>query len=236
MARFIPGVLGTPIGKLNNQVFRQMNGKIFVSNRPEKFNISQTAKAKASRNSFGLVVKFAKLITSSPELSGCWKQAKIEGTSAYHRVIKHNLSLTKDGLLTKNNIICPTGFDMKSDVLTLENHQLTFKLVLDNSLNGKNYNSLNIYNILFLYQPSTKKTKYDFLINNTIYLTDKKEKEIQFSVNFSKSEKILFKNYDRFLIYTVLVALKGNKIITHSSTVTKSFVKDKTTPFNFVQI
>lgn len=82
MAGFKPEVLGTPADKISNQVFRQMNGKAFVSNRPGTYNISQTEKAKTSGNAFGAVVQFAKLINISPELSLCWKQAKIKGTSA----------------------------------------------------------------------------------------------------------------------------------------------------------
>lgn len=60
MARFIPGVLGTPIGKTDCKVFRQINGKSFFSFRPDTYNISQTKAAKNSRKAFGTVCTVCK--------------------------------------------------------------------------------------------------------------------------------------------------------------------------------
>ena len=52
MAILNHNVLGKLSGKLGNLVFRQINGKTYVSNRPEKYNSTQSFKAANVRNGF----------------------------------------------------------------------------------------------------------------------------------------------------------------------------------------
>lgn len=223
MARFIPGVLGTPNGKVENKVYRQMNGKTFVSDRSDSYNISQTKSAKNSRQAFGLVVQFAKLITSSPELSYCWKKAKLKGTSAYHRIIKHNLPLTKDGLLSVNNQIIPNGFDYILNCILTEELTLLFNVDLTNSMISKKPVKINVYNIISLNNASSKKLRSEFLVNTTSFTALYKFSDIQFPINFSNTEKKLINNYSSLILYTALVITDINKILKHSSSISKSF-------------
>ena len=83
-------------GKSGNAVFRQMNGKTFYSIRPDSYNISQSVKAKESRNNFALAVKFTKEVNKHPALKLVWKRAKLKGTTSYHRIIKHNIKFIKE--------------------------------------------------------------------------------------------------------------------------------------------
>jgi|WetSurMetagenome_2_1015567.scaffolds.fasta_scaffold326901_1 hypothetical protein len=223
MARFIPGVLGTPIGKVENKVYRQMNGKTFVSHRPDSYNISQTKSAINSRQAFGQVVQFAKLITSSPELSHCWKKAKLKGTSAYHRIIKHNLPLTKDGLLSVNNQIIPNGFDCTLNCILTEELSILFNLDLTNSGIPKNSIGINVYNIISLKRASSKKLSSAFLVNTTSFTPPGKFNDIQFSIDFSNPEKKLISKYDSLILFTALVITDINKILKHSSSIAKTF-------------
>jgi hypothetical protein len=160
MARFIPGVLGTPVGKTDGKVFKQLNGKSFYSFRPEGYNISLTKAAKNSRQAFGITVKFAKLIISSPELSYCWKKAKVKGTSAYHKIMKYNLSLTENGLLTVRSQVVPGGFDYIFNCGLTEDITLLFNLDLSKSGLAIKEFMLNAYFIIALINPASKKIKY----------------------------------------------------------------------------
>ncbi|MFZ2322310.1 MAG: hypothetical protein WAV89_01305 [Ignavibacteriaceae bacterium] len=101
-------------------------------------------------------MQFAKLINTSPELSLCWKQAKIKGTSAYHRIIKHNLHFTKDGLLTVTNHITPAGFDFNPGIVMAENYQLLFNMDFKTVELNKFYKLLNVFNIIFLSNQNQK--------------------------------------------------------------------------------
>lgn len=130
MPRYYPGPLGTPIGKLKDAVVRRVNGKLFYSIRPEKYNISQSPEAKNSRTTFAVTVQFARRVASISELAYCWKKAKVKGTSAYHRILKYNLPLTGNGFLTAENKMLPLspGIDIKAGLDDLYN--LTFYIDL----------------------------------------------------------------------------------------------------------
>ena len=73
-------------------------------------------------------------------------------------------------------------------------------------------------------------------MNTTVYPVESIKNGIQFSVNFSKSERLLFKNYNKFIIYSALVAvsLAGSSI--NSSTIAGEFVNNENSINNFIQV
>ncbi|MFZ1517293.1 MAG: hypothetical protein WAU11_00870 [Ignavibacteriaceae bacterium] len=223
MARFIPGVLGTPIGKTDGKVFRQVNGKTFFSFRPDTYNISQTKSAKNSRQAFGTVVQFAKLITSSDELSYCWKKAKIKGTSAYHRILKHNLPLTKDGLLSIRNQMIPKGFDYTFNCDLNEDSTLLFNLDLSNAgLTLKKF-ALNAYFIIALFNPASKKSGTEFLVSTIELEQVDNLEDINFNISFSTTEKKIINKYKNLIVFSALIINSKGKFYNHSASISKEF-------------
>lgn len=221
MARFIPGVLGTPSGKSQNQVYRIVNGKPFVSNRPEKYNISQTKQAKNSRLSFGTIVQFAKTITSFPELAYCWKNAKIKGTSPYHRVLKHNLPLTQDGALTLRCQIIPKGFECIFNCELTEDRVFLFNFDITSSgLKASNF-EVNAYTIVALFNTTAKKSELKLLSNSKSIITTGKPGEIKFSISFPDSEKKLINKHKKIIVYSAIIILKDGVLHKHSSSFAK---------------
>lgn len=223
MARFIPGVLGTPVGKTENKVFRQMNGKSFYSFRPESYNISQTKAAKNSRQAFGITVKFAKLITSSQELSYCWKKAKLKGTSAYHKIIKYNLPLTENGFLTVRSQVVPRGFDYIFNCELTEDITLLFNLDLSKSGLAIKKFMLNAYFIIALINPASKKSSTEFLVRTITMDKVDNLKDINFTLSFSKSEKKIIKSYKSLIVFSALVINNKDNFYEHSSSISKEF-------------
>ncbi|KAF0139753.1 MAG: hypothetical protein FD143_3549 [Ignavibacteria bacterium] len=226
MARFNPSFLGSPSGKLGKSVFRQINGKTFVSNRPDTYNISQSKYAKNSRQAFAIIVQFAKLITSSPQLAYCWQKAKIKGTSAYHRVIKHNLPLTADGLLSVRNIIIPKGFDcvLKSE-LTADLYYLGNLNLLESEV--KAGNSLNAYFIFALSNPEANQLNMEFLTNITSFDQIQDTRNIEFNINFNQSEKKLIYKYKKMFVFSAFIISGENKVLNSSSSLAKEFLINK---------
>jgi hypothetical protein len=194
MARFIPGVLGTPNGKVENKVYRQMNGKTFVSNRPDSYNISQTKSAKNSRQAFGLVVQFAKLITASP------------------------------------------GFYFSCNAVMINNNEVIFKLNINKQLLNAVFDEISILNIIYLHKTTAKKSIYDFLVNNTVAAKKFVLSEMQFSINFTKQEKTMLNKFNKFVLFTAIVFTSNNEIKNYSVTITKEYIREKSTDYNFVPV
>ncbi|MFZ2322309.1 MAG: hypothetical protein WAV89_01300 [Ignavibacteriaceae bacterium] len=73
-------------------------------------------------------------------------------------------------------------------------------------------------------------------MDTTVYPVESIKNGIQFSVNFSKSGRLLFKNYNKFIIYSALVAvsLAGSSI--NSSTIAGEFINNENSINNFIQV
>lgn len=160
-------------GKTGDKVFRRMNGETFYSTRPESYNISQSAKAKESRNNFSLVIKFAKIVNAQPDLKLAWQKAKIKGTTSFNRIVKHNINFVKENQLSLFNIITPKGESFPTSSYLATDTSLIFKL--ENSA---------------LLQLSF--TELPFKLIAVVYLSEKKKKSLEdnllldFAIDYSE--------------------------------------------------
>lgn len=93
MARLTKAVLGELSGKIGSLVVRKVNGKQFVSLRPDHYKKSKSTKAIYEKNKFSTVVKFAKTINSIPHIKNVWQKSNVQGFSAYHKILKTNLKI-----------------------------------------------------------------------------------------------------------------------------------------------
>ncbi len=136
MALVQGSVIGEVKGKMGTKVFREMNGKTFVSDRPLHYKPTKSPAAKKVRSSFRTSVKLSQKLISSPALKEVWANAKIEGTDAYRKVIKHNRKSIYSGSLTERNIITPDGLFLKVESAGLQNEviHLTLNCPAENKL------------------------------------------------------------------------------------------------------
>ena len=91
MARLTKAVLGELSGKIGSLVVRKINGKQFVSLRPDHYKKSKSTKAIYEKNKFSTVVKFAKIINAISQIKNVWQKSNMQGFSAYHKILKTNL-------------------------------------------------------------------------------------------------------------------------------------------------
>ena len=124
MARVNKAVLGFISGKLGDVVFREMNGKKFVSVSAKKYKISQSAEAKEGRANFAAAVKLAKTVNSIAALKEIWTSAKTDGTNSYHKIIKSNAKRVTGGNLTTANKITPDGLPLTLSSAEIQNNKL----------------------------------------------------------------------------------------------------------------
>lgn len=153
MAQLNTMILGEVNGKLGNLVFRQINGKTYVSNRPRNYKPTKSQTAKKVRGSFAAASKLASLVNADKTISEVWKAAKIGGNDPYHKIIKYNTRLVKEGSLTEKNKITPDGLFLKIESASLQNQ------VLHLSLNCPEENNLEFpAKLLLLYYSGKSRT------------------------------------------------------------------------------
>ena len=150
MALVSNSILGDVSGKMGSKVFRSMNGKTFVSERPLHYKPAKTPAARKARSSFGMATMLSKKLITAPQLKEVWAAARIEGTDPYHRIIKHNTKNINAGALTVRNRITPDGLFLGVESVSLENE------VLHLSLNCPAENNLNFPAKLYLLYYSEK--------------------------------------------------------------------------------
>lgn len=128
--------IGNYSGRIGNHVYRVIKGKTYVSIRPIKYNASKSAAAKGARKNFSSTVKLAGSVNVVPILKKIWHASEIEGYSPYHKIIKSNSSLVKNGNLTTKNIISPDGIFLELSSLSVQNKILDaeFSLIEKNSI------------------------------------------------------------------------------------------------------
>lgn len=190
-------------GKSGNAVFRQMNGNTFYSIRPETYNISQSKKAKESRNNFGLVVKFAKIVNEQPLLKTVWSKAKVKGTTSYHRIIKYNLRYIKENQLSSFNIITPEGeyFPLKSYVISDDSIILYLKTD-DRTQTSLSLFPFSLLAVVYLFEPKKKLYEKNLLFSFSTDFSEHLNKNTN-SIAITIPENILsnFSSYKKCVIY-----------------------------------
>ncbi len=228
MVKIKNGILGTPRGKIGKIVYRHMNGNTFASDRPEKYNQSQSEKSKSNRGRFAAAIQFAKYISSIPELSKIWKYAKIKGTTSFNKLVKHNIKAINNKLLTVNNIITPglgKGVAYFEDI-TVNKNLVRFKMKLDeNLLTEETTHPIQIFAVLAFQEPKSINDPV-FLIT---HLSEEKSKQViitnnEIRMELSEPQRKISENFNSCLIYIAAVVDSENpKEIAYSSSYAESF-------------
>lgn len=175
MAILKGGLFGDISGKLNNVVFRKVNGKDVITVRPKKYQKTKSEKAIYVRSRFSVAVEFSKYLNSIPILKQVWKNAQIKGSSSFNKIEKFNISQVNDRAPSLKNIITPhdqsysriCSFPFKDVSINLNEICGT---IIDTDLF---YPAIGAYQftlvfVLLFYEPKEKGNKY-FLLENTVY-------------------------------------------------------------------
>jgi hypothetical protein len=211
MARAYEGITGRISGKVGNKVYRVMNGKTFVSIRPEKYNASNTEAAVSNRTRFASVIKFAKYINSIPEFSALWKSAKIKGTTSFNRIVKHNIKLFSGNSPSLLNLSTPTpgkteiAFPFSSLYLIPGTRELILNFSKDNE--PGEFTLL----ILYLFKEPVKKKSASFEMHHVV-LTISSSAADDIIISPSPAVKSLLKNYKKVIISASVSAMEKGKL------------------------
>jgi hypothetical protein len=216
MAEVKREVLGCVRGRVGNRVYREMNGKTFVSERPRKYKPTKSKALKSVRHKFGLTVDFAKFINSIPVLKEVWTRASVPGTNSYQKLIKHNTKLSGENSLTVNNIITPPGIQFMLKDINFSKRKISFSIDLaDNK--GKWFFSypFQVYFLIYLYEPVNKKAEqFKFISSNSKVDSATTGGLYSVQLDLKANERSLFNKYKKQIVYLALVSehTSGRKV------------------------
>ncbi|HRI45926.1 MAG: hypothetical protein KF721_08420 [Ignavibacteriaceae bacterium] len=110
MAKVTKQILGQLSGKLGSLVYRQINGKTFVSVRPQKYNVTNTEESKKVKSGFRNLVRFSSFLNSIPEIKAVWGLKAVKGKRTYNKIMSHNKRLIKETSVSPNYSILPPDY------------------------------------------------------------------------------------------------------------------------------
>ena len=116
MARKKPSSIGEFTGKVGRYVYKERNGKPYVSGIPEKYNASQLPHEIDKPNLQKITGKFGSLINSSTLLKAIWNRERGSCQSGYNKISKVNYHLCEPDHPTEKAMITPEGgFRLEAD-------------------------------------------------------------------------------------------------------------------------
>ena len=221
MGRLKNMVLGNVTGKVGNVVFRVKGKKAYAYASPQKVKVSQTKGAKDARSKFTPLSNFASFINSIPELKYFWSKAKIEASSAYHKITKLNYKLLLHNRPTTENVIIPYGENLcgnnpvrmscldKSGIGIQAKYESGWFMPLEEE------ESISALAIICFYNPRRRWEKY--------FILDKLEKDkievefvepFEFKIPFTETALSNYYSYRNSILYLTFLTrdIEGNPI------------------------
>jgi hypothetical protein len=207
MARISKASLLQINGKVGNLVVRKMNGKTFLSLRPDEYKPTKSIKLKNSRNNFATIVKLAKIIVKNKLLVKAWSASRLKGVDAYRKIIKANLKLTENGFLSEKNIIVPpVNKSVIKDVLISEDDIQVLLSKIPISKSASQFTPLTFIVIIYLFEPiNDGSSEQHFLFFSEEML---KEGRV-INIRLYDSNKKFIQKYKKCIIYSSI--LKNNQ-------------------------
>ncbi|MCB9210973.1 MAG: hypothetical protein H6609_16525 [Ignavibacteriales bacterium] len=220
MAKVNQSVIGKLSGKLGDLVFRQMNGKTFISTRPKNYKPTKSKKAVSNRNSFSQINLFASTINKNETLKHIWLNAKIDAQSAYTKITKTNLKLSLNDGIDIKNIIVPKSKLFIDIIISLNKSDLKIscnKNSFDTITNKTN--NLQCF-ILFFFSQPRKKGMIQYrasLFEVNKFIIDKEK--IVFDL-----KNAIDKSYKKVVIFNTFIITNDTQIKNWSSTTANKFL------------
>jgi hypothetical protein len=130
MGKLYKPVLGRASGKVGDLVFRNVNGKVFITSHIGSNKISKSPACVNNRFRFAAAVKFAKAVNKLPGLKSVWTKSRIKGGNGYSKIISKNIKSVSNNLITTSNVITPSGFSLTIKDVSLSKTKVSLSFIL----------------------------------------------------------------------------------------------------------
>lgn len=216
MAKFIPGVLGTPVGKHGSSVFRRTNNKIFTYELNQVFNKSVSENVAKNRKDFGILVKFCNFINKSDPIHKIWKKSKLPGHAPNRKILKYNHKTYKAYKISSGIQILPTSLFFHGVKVLLTKNRLSIKFSTNNKSKtfDENYSLFKPPYLFFslVYAKDPLKSDSERNIVNVLleeYIEDYKlsaDNINEFTFNTEKGLFGFIKDYKTVLVFPAIIS------------------------------
>lgn len=220
MAELNKHMFGKLKGTFGSAVFRQRNGKNYISQKPSSYNPPNDENYFARINKFKLATKIASTVNANNMLKNIWEYKKPKSSNLYN----HLVSLTYPNIV--NNSVSTTfqftpDSELKITVSSAEinNEQLILKLSPINSsfVDISNEKKCSITALLCF--TSNSDSSFDVINLNSNYVNLDLENPMQFIFNLSSSTLgKMNSDYSKYIFSSLLTFDESNSLINYSST------------------
>jgi hypothetical protein len=207
MGELLKRVLGSTSGKVGDLVFKyHKNGKVFISTHKGFNTISESPNCVKNRVNFNKVVKFSKAVNSLPELRDIWKASKMNGRSAYTKILSFNIKLLADAEPSLNNRISPGGFGFNTEKLALTENSVSLNIKLNERTKdyvGQSFIA-NFVIALFDQKQNLKEELFPFAVAVGKYLPENITDYVTVTANFDSVQKQYVAEFKKAIVYTAI--------------------------------
>lgn len=222
MATINKSVLGKVRGAVGDIVFRQRNGKYFVSTKPGRRKKTDNPELIALQNRFKLSVQTASVLLKNDALKLFWSvYTPLKRNALNYCVKKIHPAVTDDNLTEYLSIVPSIGFPVSIDNTGFDENGITLltdPIGSDTDIDTENETGIAAVALLYYKEPvdTSVDSYYLFNIKSQIVPLNLTE-QLSLSIPFNGIEKQLYNRYQTRKAFITLITFSGNGNPVHHS-------------------
>ncbi|MEG8947205.1 hypothetical protein [Rosettibacter firmus] len=224
MAKLNKQFFGFIQGTFGKAVFKQRNGKNFITQKPESYTPPNSEDYKKRIYKFSCSAKISSLINSNLELKEIWTSHKPNNLSTFNYLMSTFCNYTDNNSVINELIIVPdSNIGVRLDSVTIANDKLNIKLLplTETSLINPDVEKFGKIISLLLLTNSTTETipQFDVSLMSSNSVIINLDNPLNFETLIPTTIQQKLSNYqDKKLFSTLLTYDENNSLINYSST------------------
>ncbi len=223
MAELNKHLFGKLKGTFGSAVFRQRNGKNYISQRPVSYSPPNDENYLLRTNKFKVAAKIASTINNNEILKNIWLSAKPKNQSLYNYLISVVYQELNDNSVNQTLQITPTSsfnITINNAEINSNNINITLQTLTNNDVDTTLEKKCNLTSVLFMNASATNGFhNFDvFTISSSLKQIDVTNPlEFNFTLSTLIQEKIN-QHQEKLLFMSLLTYDDTNNLINYSST------------------
>jgi hypothetical protein len=201
MGRLYKPVLGRASGKVGDIVFRCVDGKVFITSHKGTNKISSSPACVNNRSRFSTVVNFAKAVNNLPDLKCIWSKSPVKGINSYSKIISKNIKAISENLITKSNMITPSGFSLYIDDVLLSTSEVSLSFLIGEKSAAYSGLSFKSNFVIAFYEPVEPETKPPLVISLQSSVTPSANNYVDTSAIYDNTARLIYPLYKNAMVF-----------------------------------
>jgi hypothetical protein len=200
-------------GKLGSVVYKRRGNTNYVATMPTKYTMSGSPAAQNARKSFKTLSAFSKYVISSPRLKDIWNTSNLDGIYAYHKIMRANAPLIREGDPSVYNMIAPKTSEDPVNSVSLSKTELF--LTLNNYVFLPHAEAFFLNLIFTFFHPKNPHTPF---MEFAFLKGDAKPGSLDYTFQLPETAVKFIDEYEKVITYTALSFIKSKKLCCYSNT------------------